>query len=180
MIEEIWRTYHQGLHRFIQIRVGDAAVADDILQDVFIKIHSGIDGLKDSAKIKSWVYQITRNAIIDYYRSQKNHTQLPDDLSGPEIDHSEQAQQELGACLIPMIKALPDHYRDALMLSEIDEIPQKQVAEKLGISLSGAKSRVQRGRVMVKEMLSDCCSIERDHRGSLVDYEPRSSDCKGC
>jgi len=180
MIEQIWRSYHQNLHGFIQSRVGDAAVADDILQDVFIKILTGIGGLKDATKIKSWVYQITRNAIIDHYRTQKKHTPLPEDLTEPELDHSEQAQQELGACMVPLIKTLPAHYRDALMLSEIDEMPQRLVAEKLRISLSGAKSRVQRGRAMVKDMLTDCCLIERDNRGSLIDYEPRKSNCKGC
>ncbi len=180
MIEQIWRSYHENLHRIIQSRVGEADVADDILQDVFIKIQTGIGGLKDTTKLKSWIYQITRNAIVDHYRRQKNHDQLPDDLSQVEPDQIEQAEQELGGCMVPMINTLPERYRDALMLSEIDEIPQKVVAQKLGISLSGAKSRVQRGRAMVKDKLLDCCRIERDQRGSLVDYEPRKSECKTC
>ena len=96
-------------------------------------------------KLRFWIYQVTRNAIIDYYRSHKSHVELPETLITPEKDDTETARQEIEGCMLPLIKNLPDGYREAAMLSEIEGLTQKHVAEKLGLSLSGAKSRVQRG-----------------------------------
>jgi RNA polymerase sigma-70 factor (ECF subfamily) len=179
-IEHVWRTYHDGLHGFILSRVNDRDIADDILQDVFIKIQSGIDALADSGKIKSWTYQITRNAIIDHYRKHKHLEALPDELAAPDTDAGEQVRREIESCLLPMIQSLPDKYRRAVERSEIDGLTQKQVASELNISLSGAKSRVQRGRKMIKDMLSACCRFEFDHRMTMVDYEAREAGCEAC
>ncbi len=79
-----------------------------------------------------------------------------------------------------MIENLPPTYRAALKLSEIDGLKQKQIAAELGLSLSGAKSRVQRGRALVGDMLTDCCRFERDHRGVMTDYTPQNYDCPNC
>ena len=173
--EYIWKTYHTRLHGFIKGRVGQAAIADDILQEVFMRIHSQIDTLKDCGKIRAWIYQITRNAIIDYYRAQKKTQELPSALAA-ESQLSDQAKDDINNCLVPMIQSLPDHYREALMLSEIQGRTQKEVAEKQGISLSGVKSRVQRGRAMIKDMMLGCCHFEFDRRGNVIDYE-RRGDC---
>jgi RNA polymerase sigma-70 factor (ECF subfamily) len=179
-IEQIWTAYHANLRGYIRSRVNDPTVVDDILQDVFVKIQSGIGTLKDTSKIKPWIYRITRNSIIDHYRTRKKLEQLPEGLVAPETDAGDQARQDVEGCLLPMIQRLPDDYRQALMLSEIEELTQKQVAEKLEISLSGAKSRVQRGRRMIKEMLLACCRFEFDRRGSMVDYEVKGSGCDIC
>jgi RNA polymerase sigma-70 factor, ECF subfamily len=102
--------------------VADVATTDNILQEVFIKIHVRIDTLKENTKIQSWIYQITRNAIIDHFRSQKMTEELSEDYPAAEIDHVEKARQEIDVCLLPMIKNLPVPYRQAIMLSEIDGI----------------------------------------------------------
>ena len=174
-IEQIWREYATALHGFIQSRVDDTDIADDILQNVFLNIHTKIDSLKDASKLKPWIYQITRNAIIDHYRSQKAHVELPETIMQVEKDNAEMARQEIEGCMLPLIRNLPDTYREAVMLSEIEGLSQKQVAEKLGLSLPAAKSRVQRGRIMVKDMLNDCCRFEIDHRGAMVDYQLKAS-----
>ncbi len=179
-IEMVWKEYHENLLSFIRSRVGDAVAAEDILQDVFVKIYTKIDSLKQNAKLKSWIYQITRNAIIDFYRTHKKMEELPQMLSALEMDQSEKARQEIEACLAPMIKTLPEHYREAVMLSEIEGMTQKDVAVKQGLSLSGAKARVQRGRKMLKEMLFGCCSFEFDHQGNMMDYDTKGSDCNNC
>ena len=179
-IEQIWRKYHAALHGFIQSRVSDVDIADDILQDVFLKMYSKIDSLKDASKLRSWIYQITRNAIIDYYRANKPHVELSETLIAPEKDDTETARQEIEGCMLPLIKNLPDAYREAVMLSEIEGLTQKQVAERQGLSLSGAKSRVQRGRAMVKDMLNHCCRFEIDHRGTMVDYQAKASIDENC
>jgi len=173
-IEQIWQEYHTKLYNFIQSRVGAPHVADDILQEVFIRIYSRIDTLREDSKLQSWIYQITRNAIIDHYRSDKTMASLPEILVAPEIDSSEETRQEIASRLVPMIQDVPEHYRQALMLSEIEGLKQKEVAARQGLSLSGAKSRIQRGRAMLKEMLLECCRFEFDHRGRVTDYEGRA------
>ncbi|MBW8036647.1 MAG: RNA polymerase sigma factor SigZ [Planctomycetes bacterium] len=176
--EYVWKEYHDKLHGFIVSRVNDASAADDILQEVFMRILSRIDTLKDCDKLQSWIYQITRNAIIDHYRGQKKTSELPATLTTAEDGISDGVGKDINNCLIPMIESLPEPYRDAVKLSEIEGKTQKEVAEKEGISLSGAKSRVQRGRAMIKEMMFGCCSFEFDNRGNVIDYERKAgSDC---
>ncbi len=79
-----------------------------------------------------------------------------------------------------MIQRLPETYREAVILSEIKGLTQKEVAQMQGTSLSGAKSRVQRGRALLKEMLADCCRLEFDHKGRLCDYERKDKACDAC
>jgi RNA polymerase sigma-70 factor (ECF subfamily) len=176
----LWQDYHDRLLGFIRGRVESTEIAEDILQDVFIKIQQGLGSLQDNERMEGWIYQIVRNAVVDHYRSRKTFEELPGFLAAPEPEQEVQARYEIGTCLQPMIDSLPALYRDALQLSEIDGMKQKQVAEILGLSLSGAKSRVQRGRGLVLDLLTDCCRFEHDHRGTMVGYEPRSSNCSGC
>jgi RNA polymerase sigma-70 factor (ECF subfamily) len=177
--EGIWIEYHNKLSVFLKTRV-DSDVAEDILQDVFVKIHDRIDSLKENSKLESWIYQITRNAVIDYYRSKRPTADLPDWLEETKSDEDETIRQELSSCLAPMIEELPDKYREAVKLSEIERKTQKEVAEQENISLSGAKSRVQRGRALLKVMLHDCCKIEINKNNQLVSYEKKDKDCKYC
>lgn len=178
--EKIWQEYRTKLRAFVRSRVSDDATCDDILHDVFLKIHTGLASLRDEKKLKSWLYQIARNAIIDYFRSQKLAVELTDQLPHPEIDPSEMVTQELSECLQPMIQLLPENYRDAIILSELKGLKQKEIAKLQGTSLSGAKSRVQRGRVLLKNMLDECCQLEFDHSGRLCDYERKEGSCDIC
>ena len=177
--EKIWLEYHEKLKNFIRYRVSDE-MADDILQEVFIKIHSRIDSLKETTKLESWLYQITRNSIIDHYRSKSPDEALPEWIAQPQPDDEKIIREELSVCLDPMIKELPNKYRKAIRLSEIERKTQKEVAELEGISLSGAKSRVQRGRSLLKTIFHECCKIEVNRNNQLIDYQKRSKDCKYC
>jgi RNA polymerase sigma-70 factor (ECF subfamily) len=178
--EKIWQGYYSKLHAFIKSRISDDAAADDVLQNVFLKMHYGLASLKDDSKLKSWLYQVARNAVIDYFRSRKPSVELSDQLPQPETDPREKIIQELSDCLHPMIQLLPEHYREAVVLSELKGLTQKEVAEAQGISLSGAKSRVQRGRALLKNMLIECCRIEFDHSGQPSDYERKGKGCGAC
>ncbi len=176
-VEQIWHDFSDQLKGFIQSRVNEAAVADDLLQDVFVKIHTNIDKLNDEARLESWIYRITRNAIIDHYRRNKPTSELPIELP-QELDVSEnKAETEMAQGLKLMVLALPDKYREALLWTEFGGLTQVELAEKLGISVSGAKSRVQRGRKMLKDMLMQCCHFEFDKRGTLIDYHPIECCC---
>jgi len=180
-IENIWQDYHQKLYHFISTRVsGQPAIADDILQDVFIKVYNRIDTLKDDTKLQSWIYQITRNAIIDYYRSRKIPAELPNMLTEKKPEPFTETRQEIASWLQPMIQNLPEPYRETMLLSEINGLPHKVIAEQNGVSISGVKSRVQRGRKMVKEMLTDCCLFEFDHQGRVLDYDRKAENCQTC
>jgi RNA polymerase sigma-70 factor (ECF subfamily) len=169
---EIWHMYRVPLHRFIQQRVGEASVADDILQEVFLRVLTRIETLHDPQKLRSWLYQITRHAIIDYYRTQQTWDGLPDELMAPTADDAAHARQDLAHCLLPLMHSLPDTYREALMQSEIEGFPLKHVAAEQGLSLSGAKSRIQRGRALLRAALTRCCQVACDHRGTIVEYTP--------
>ena len=177
--EKVWLEYHNRLLAFIRSRVASDE-AEDILQDVFVKLHAQIDSLKDNTKLESWLYQITRNAVIDYYRSKKPTEKLPNWIEQTQSGEDENTGRELSSCFAPMIKHLPDKYRVAVNLSEIKGIAQEEVAKLENISLSGAKSRVQRGRALLKNMLFDCCQIEVDHNNNLISCEKKDGTCKFC
>ena len=178
-IETIWKEYHDKLHRFIASRVADPSTVDDLLQEVFVKIHQRIETLEDDARIQSWLYQITKNAVIDYFRGQKPMAEIPEEASILEKSENT-ALMELAGCIRPMVERLSRTHREAMALSELEGLTQKEVAERLGVSLSGAKSRIQRGRAKLKELMMDCCHIEFDHLGSVVGYDPKNKRCDTC
>ncbi|MEO8970162.1 MAG: RNA polymerase sigma factor SigZ [Ktedonobacteraceae bacterium] len=176
--ENVWKTFNVNLKQFILKRVVDEDNAEDILQDVFVKIHTRIHTLRDEEKLPGWIYQIARNAIYDYYRSQRDTFALPDapDFIAEGI-LEESAIEELLPCIREMVERLPAEYRQALILTEYEGLSQKELAERLGISYSGAKSRVQRAREKLKTMLLDCCHFQFDRSGRVIDYQPRLNCC---
>ena len=192
--EDLWQLVHDGLRAFIARRVNDQGHVDDILQDVFVRVHRQIDSVNDPRRLLSWIYQVTRNAIIDHYRKPGRQREIPAGLSsdlevlheGPTISemirHSEAAElrTELADCLRPMIERLSQDYRDAISLVELEGLTQQIAAKQMGISLSGMKSRVQRGRKQLKQMLNDCCVIELDRRKGVVEYRSRRAECDPC
>jgi RNA polymerase sigma-70 factor, ECF subfamily len=179
-LEHIWYEFAEKLGRFIRTRVADPATAQDILQDVFVKIQQQLERLNDPAKLQSWIYQIARHAIIDHYRTRKETFEVPDSLPA-EAEPNSGEIEELMAAFRRMIFSLPEPYREALVLTEFDGLTQQQLAEHTGLSLSGAKSRVQRGRAQLKHMLHECCTFEFDRRGKVIDCTSRrKSGCQAC
>jgi RNA polymerase sigma-70 factor, ECF subfamily len=168
-IVQIWQLFHHPLKQFVINRTGDPLAADDIVQDTFIKIHLNIKNLRDDERIKPWVYQITRNAIVDYYRRERPFEELPFDH--PSTEEEIEISTELASCIKPMIEQLPLKYREALTITELQGYTQVQLSMQLGISLSGAKSRVQRGRLKLKELILACCHVNIDLLGHIQDYE---------
>lgn len=183
--ETIWRACSSQLRAFIRKRISNPSYADDILQDVFIKIHENIDSVKDNTKISSWVYQITRNSIVDYYR--KNKIELTDfqmftekefNAYEPLDEKPYYDSEKIIALGLPfIIKALPEKYAQALIMVELQGMSQVELAKKLNISPSGAKSRVQRGRQMLKDSLMKCCHYEFDKYGTIISAHPIKCCC---
>jgi RNA polymerase sigma-70 factor (ECF subfamily) len=169
-IEAIWNYYHKPLQKFIEARVSNNAEVDDILQKVFIKIYSHHSNLKDDRKLQSWIYQIAKNTIIDFYRTKKRVEEIKDDIPMTSEFNEMNFTQEAAQCIRSSIKKLPDKYREALELAEFQNLSQKELSKELGISYSGAKSRVQRGREKLKTLLVGCCHIKSDSYGNIVDF----------
>lgn len=171
-IENIWRKFSDSLKQFILKRTSDESVADDILQEVFVKIHYRIHTLKDVRRLNGWIYQIARHAIIDYYRTKRITTELPKTIT--RLESSEKNNEvNLLPCIKAMVDRLPEKYRQAVILTTYQGLTQKEMGEKLGISHSGAKSRSQRAREKLKDMLMECCDFELDRFGKIIDYEPK-------
>jgi RNA polymerase sigma-70 factor (ECF subfamily) len=166
--ETIWKAFHKELFNFINKRVNDQDVSKDILQDVFMKIHLKLKTLSDKDKLASWVYQITRNSILDHFRKQKSKAPLPDNLT--ELVEEKTFNAELVKCLKPMIDQLPGDYKDAILQTEMGSMSQKDYADKLGISYSGAKSRIQRARRQLHGLFNECCTIGSDKYGNITEH----------
>jgi RNA polymerase sigma-70 factor, ECF subfamily len=177
--EAIWQEHAHQLRGFIYRRIPDPSLVEDLLQEVFLKVQTKLDTLKDETRVQNWLYQITRNTIIDHFRSRKHEEELPEtlDLPEPEVPR---ILNELAECVRPMLNALPQEYREPLQLSDLEGLPLKQVADRLGISLTATKSRVQRGRKRLKDLFTQCCQFELDHRGSIIGYNAKDDSCKGC
>jgi RNA polymerase sigma-70 factor (ECF subfamily) len=174
--EKVWEEFNIGLKQFILKRVSDESSTEDILQDVFLKIHTHIDSLRESDKLQGWIYQIARNAITDYYRTNKFPSDLAEVAYVPE-DPFDDVVHHLLPYVKELVESLPPDYRQALILTEYEGLTQRELAEKLGISISGAKSRVQRAREKVKLMLLRCCHFEFDRLGRIIDYVPNCDCC---
>jgi RNA polymerase sigma-70 factor, ECF subfamily len=189
--EQIWHGLYGRLHAFVARRVGTAD-AEDVVQEVLLRIHRRIDTLDQADRLDAWAYQITRNAIVDHYRSRARRGEASSDDAGvsavvaeravPPADDAEEVEsgRELAACLTPLLERLAEPYRRAVGLVELEGVPQAQAAARLGISTSGMKSRVQRARRQLKALLLECCHVELDRRGSVVDYGVRDGGCGAC
>ncbi|HBV87092.1 MAG TPA: RNA polymerase sigma factor SigZ [Desulfosporosinus sp.] len=178
----VWEEFSVPLKRFIKKRVANEQDADDIFQEIYLKIHKNIGSVMNEDKLHAWIYRVARNTITDYYRRNQYKfeiTDLTEDLES-STDEEISANNEIASCLKVMVDSLPETYKQAILLTEFQNMTQKELSEKLGISISGGKSRVQRARKMLKEMLLGCCQLEIDRRGNIIDYKHKNSECKYC
>ena len=177
---EVWETFHAQLRAFIGARVGASADADDILQNVFVKIHTHIHTLRKQDRLATWVYQITRNAIIDSYRARHPHQSMPAELGAWDAPQESDPATQIGEYLRILVNGLAPKYRTAIILAEYNGLTSEELGRRLGLSVSGAKSRLQRARSQLRKQLLDCCRFEFDHAGNLLDYEPNPNCCAEC
>ena len=203
--EQLWHAVHARLSAFVAQRIDDPADVADLVQTVFLRAHQNVASLGDEQRLLSWLFQITRNAIADYYRSPARRREIggvgpdgglnlrggdptastvplgesaPNDLPVAASDDPS-ALRELAGCVRPLLQELPPVYRDALTLVEFDGMAQVEVASRLGISVSGMKSRVQRGRSMLRDGLMACCDISRSATGGVLDFAPKPATSCG-
>ena len=177
--QQVWTTYSLDVRKFIMSKVKDVSVTDDLLQDTFIKIHTKLHTLKDLTKLKSWVFTIARNSIMDYFKVSNQSQQMldmeiADTDSDVEHEHTEQD------CLNGILINLPKKYRDPLFLSDIKGLKQQEVADQLHQSLSTTKSQIQRARKLIAKGFMDCCGFIMNEEGHLVGELKEKEDCQIC
>ena len=187
--EAVWSELHANIRSFVARRVREQADVDDIVQRVFLHVHRGLPTLRDTDRLHAWIYQTTRRAIADFYRSPSQKREMAtgsaedfaDGLAGADTEDTEEsATRELSTCLKPLLRHLAGADQQALQMVEFDGLTQVEAAARLGLSVSGMKSRVQRARSRLRAALDDCCRIALDRRGGVISYEPRSSNCSSC
>lgn len=184
-----WGELRTPLARFIAHRVADPQDAEDVLQEVLLRIHRHRDELADADRVTAWVHRVARNAVIDHYRRRAARPEQPSGGAEDLVERADEpldepdgeaTRRELAACLRPLIDRLPDGQRETLVLTELEGVTHAEAARRLGISLAGAKSRVQRGREQLKSLLLDCCHVELDRRGGINEFHSRRGSCGNC
>lgn len=188
-VDDVWRDFAGPLHGFVHHRVADRHAVDDIIAEVMLRIHTHLDSLDDHEKVTAWVYRIARNAITDHYRRTARRPDTPSDLtddvqsggSGADgwLDDQDLVLRELSVLLAPLVERLPDDYRRAIELTDLGGMTQADAARLEHVSVSGMKSRVQRGRRQLVALLHQHCEITLDSTGLPADCTPRADGC-GC
>lgn len=182
-----WREIEARLKPYVARRVPSAAEVDDVVQEILVRVHQGLTSLRDGESFGGWVYRIAGRTIADAARA-RSRAPIPaenvGEAAGPTDDDETDLQLELGECVALFVARLPSPYREAITLTELQGLTQKDAAEMLGVSPSGMKSRVQRGREKIREMFEECCKISVDGRGRVVECEARDldqipEDCRG-
>jgi RNA polymerase sigma-70 factor (ECF subfamily) len=169
-IQLIWLDLHYELYKFILSKVKDKFLSEEILQDAFIKIHTHLHQLKDTTRLTSWAYQITRNTISDYYnKGQLVQNQPLVDLA---VDDGEEPMyRSLSECINSKINLLPAADKEAVLLTYFQDYSQQEISDFLGISYSGAKNRVQRAREKLRLYILNCENVESDVNGKITDFD---------
>lgn len=180
----LWEQFGPPLRRFLARRVPPGVEADDLVQEVFLRVIRGVAAVRATDRPEAWLFQIARNALRDSLRVRLRRDGRTDPLDGdlpadvdPTADRA--AEAELAPCLTAMIDRLAEPYRTAITLTSLQGVSQADAARRLGVSASGMKSRVQRGRVQLREMLVTCCSIAVDVRGGVADFHTRAPGACG-
>jgi RNA polymerase sigma-70 factor (ECF subfamily) len=175
-----WTDVAERLRPFVAHRVPPSEI-DDVVQDVLVRMHRGLPDLRDDDRFSAWMFQVARNAIVDAGRKRIHAHQGGVDLDetpAATADDDREAATALAECVSLFVAQLPSPYREAVTLVELEGKTAKEAAEMVGITVSGMKSRVQRGRAQLRELFERCCDIAVDVRGKPTNFTPRS--CKTC
>jgi RNA polymerase sigma-70 factor, ECF subfamily len=170
----------KAIHNFIRARITDAATVEDLTQEVLVKAQRAGPSLKDSAKVEGWMFRIARNMIADHFRNSKKSVIFSSDGSAairPDIalftQEQESRKAHLVRCVHAFAESLPDHYRTALELVDFEGVSQVELAKRFGLTVSAAKSRVQRARARLRALIDACCEVDTDIYGNFIDCRRR-------
>ncbi|CAM1369176.1 RNA polymerase sigma-70 factor, ECF subfamily [Tenacibaculum sediminilitoris] len=170
---KIWNTHEGHLRNFIKTKIDNETMVDDLLQEVGIKL---LDNLKRKTTIhnyKTWLFQVTRNTIADYYRTNKKRFEVSNYQTITKNNSENSCVCDLSGFIIQTY--LPEKYSKPLYLSDVEQIPQQEVANMLNLSLTATKSRIQRGRKKLQETVSNCVNIFYNNKGQIYDFQLKES-----
>ncbi|MCC9136706.1 RNA polymerase sigma factor SigZ [Pontibacter silvestris] len=176
IVAPVFMEYEAQLKAFVLKRVQDKDEANEVLQQLYLKLYKNCEQLQEVHHIKAWLYQITRNAVYDFFREHSRYESIDENYL-EKADLPEQPRRDLEELVLPLINLLPAEYAEPLRLSDLEGVSQKEIAERLGMSYSGAKSRVQRGREKLKQLFMECCHLEFSHNGQIVGAQVKAG-CK--
>ena len=159
------------LRNFIRGRVRDQATADDLTQETLLKVYRSRATLRENQRLEAWIYRIARTTLIDYYRKRKPTEELPEALRSEAPDETGEFRESVIAAMKRYLEELPPAYREPVRLAELEGLPLAKIALRSGLSLTAVKSRVRRGRAMLKRKLQDCCRFEFDRQGTIIGWE---------
>ncbi len=178
-VETVWQEYGSNLKAFLKSKIADPDDVEDLFQEVLIKTHKNIGGLRSTEKLKPWLFTLARNTVIDFYRKRgRDNAISEEDLWYG--DEEEPTLHQFSGCILPFINALPLETSDLLKAIDIEGQSQKGHAADLGISYSTLKSRVQRGRTQLRDLFEDRCHMDLDEHGNVVDCRAKSDKCTEC
>jgi len=175
-VPSLWSEHKNELRNFIYKRVKDEDLTNDILQDVLMKVYNFCLSKSGVKNIRSWLFQIAHNTIIDSYRRQSKFIQQEAEFDLADEDENLAFKDALNY-ILPMLDFLPEKYAEPLKLADIDGLKQADIAQKIGLNLSATKSRIQRARQLLKDEFVTCCYFETDKQGNIISFEIKDS-CK--
>ena len=171
-VPALWGEHKDALRGYIRKRVPDEELAADLLQDVLLKVYGFCQARSGVANVRAWLFQIAHNAIVDAVRQNRRLVSVAEEFDVAAEDEQE-AYHAAAEYITPLLQLLPPAYADPLRLSDVEGLKQQDVAAQLGLGLSAAKSRIQRGRVLLKELFVECCLLETDAQGRLLGIDIR-------
>lgn len=171
----IWEHCSARVRGYLRHHLRSAADVDDVLQDVFLRVHRHAGQLEGEVHLTGWLFAVARSALVDFERRRRRPLAAPvveDDVEGELAEHA-----GIAAGLRELVASLPEGYARAVMLVDLDGLSSKEAAERLGLSLSGVKSRVQRGRRLVRDALLRCCHFVVDRYGTILEAQAACCCC---
>lgn len=153
---------HRHVLAFFRRRVSNAVDAEDLVQDTMLRMVRSLKDLRSKDRLHPWLFRIAHSVLADYWqsRSRAPETELDTESLADADLTSAHATKELAGCLRLFVDRLPGRYRETVELSEIEELPHREIAQRLGLSISGVKSRVQRGREQLRHLVLGCCAVD--------------------
>jgi len=166
-----WNAHESELRNYLRHRAGDAHLADDLLQEVFVKAMQQGQHFCALDNSRAWLFQVARNALVDYQRLHHETTEVAEDIPQPETAH--EPIQALGACIVRVLTELAPEDRDLIEQCDLEGVKQKDYAAAHGLSLAAVKSRLLRARMRMHARMSAACQVSFDEEGRVAGHVQR-------
>ena len=168
----LWLNYKDGIRYYIVKKVKNEEVANDLSHEVLMKLYNSCCSNIEIKNVRSWMFQIAHNTTVDYLKKEQKFVGDVPEISTNEEDNTYRESENL---IKPLIQFLPEKYAVPLYMADIEELSQAEVSLKLNLSLTATKSRIQRARKLLKEMVVECCNLETDANGNLISLDVKNS-----